>query len=60
MAGVKRTNIFLTDEQREKAISAGDASGKTMAEVIRKLIDDYLPPVVRKSDKKPRKPRKGA
>jgi hypothetical protein len=51
---VKRTNLFLTDKQREKAIAFGNAHGMSMAEVIRKLIDDHLPEVDRKSNKKPR------
>lgn len=54
LAGVKRTNLFLTDKQREKAIAFGNAHGMSMAEVIRKLIDDHLPEVGRKSNKKPR------
>ena len=37
-----RTQIYLTEAQRARIDRAADADGVTMAEVIRRAIDDYL------------------
>lgn len=37
-----RTQIYLTEEQRVRVDLAAEALGVTMAELIRRAIDDYL------------------
>ena len=37
-----RTQVYLTDEQRERIDALADAEGLTMAEIIRRALDDYL------------------
>lgn len=37
-----RTQVYLTDEQRSRIDRAADAEGVTMAEVIRRALDEYL------------------
>jgi hypothetical protein len=37
-----RTQVYLTDEQRARIDRAAAAEGVTMAEVIRRALDDYL------------------
>ena len=37
-----RTQVYLTDEQRRRIDAAAAAEGVTMAEVIRRAVDDYL------------------
>lgn len=38
----KRTQIYLTEEQRARIDQLADAEGSTMAEVIRRAVDRYL------------------
>ncbi len=38
----RRTQIYLTDEQRRRIDEIAASEGITMAEVIRRAIDDYL------------------
>jgi predicted transcriptional regulator len=37
-----RTQIYLTDEQRSRIDRAAEAEGVTMAELIRRAVDQYL------------------
>lgn len=37
-----RTQVYLTEAQRERIDRAAAAEGVTMAEVIRRAIDEYL------------------
>jgi hypothetical protein len=37
-----RTQIYLTDEQRARVDRAAAAEGVTMAELIRRALDEYL------------------
>lgn len=37
-----RTQIYLTEEQRHRIDRAADAEGITMAELIRRAVDEYL------------------
>lgn len=37
-----RTQIYLTEEQRTRIDSITDASGITLAEVVRRALDSYL------------------
>ena len=37
-----RTQIYLTDEQRRRIDRVAAAKGMTMAEVVRRAVDDYL------------------
>ena len=37
-----RTQVYLTEEQRDRIDRAAEAEGVTMAEVIRRAVDDYL------------------
>jgi hypothetical protein len=37
-----RTQVYLTDEQRARIDRAAAAQGVTMAEVIRRAVDEYL------------------
>ncbi|MBA3286643.1 MAG: CopG family transcriptional regulator [Acidimicrobiia bacterium] len=37
-----RTQIYLTDEQRERIDRAATAEGITMAEVIRRAVDQFV------------------
>ena len=37
-----RTQVYLTDEQRERVDRAAAAEGLTMAQVIRRALDEYL------------------
>lgn len=37
-----RTQIYLTEEQRRRIDRAAAADGLTMAEVIRRAVDQYL------------------
>lgn len=37
-----RTQVYLTDEQRARIDRVAAAGGLTMAEVIRRALDDYL------------------
>ena len=37
-----RTQIYLTDEQRRRIDRVAAAKGLTMAEVVRRAVDDYL------------------
>ncbi|MFP5578787.1 MAG: CopG family transcriptional regulator [Acidimicrobiia bacterium] len=37
-----RTQVYLTEEQRARIDRAAEAEGVTMAEVIRRAIDEYL------------------
>lgn len=37
-----RTQIYLTEEQRARIDRAAEAEGVTMAEVIRRAVDEYL------------------
>ncbi|MCU1498632.1 MAG: Antitoxin VapB10 [Acidimicrobiales bacterium] len=37
-----RTQIYLTEDQRSRIDRAADADGVTMAEIIRRAVDDYL------------------
>ncbi len=37
-----RTQIYLTDEQRRRIDEAAAATGTTMAELIRRAVDQYL------------------
>lgn len=37
-----RTQVYLTEEQRSQIDAFAEAEGVTMAEVIRRALDDYL------------------
>lgn len=37
-----RTQIYLTEEQRQKVDRRADAEGVAMAEIVRRALDDYL------------------
>ncbi|MEE8457946.1 MAG: CopG family transcriptional regulator [Acidimicrobiia bacterium] len=37
-----RTQVYLTDEQRERIDAIAEAEGVTMAEVVRRALDKYL------------------
>ncbi len=37
-----RTQVYLTDEQRERVDRVAAAEGLTMAQVIRRALDEYL------------------
>jgi metal-responsive CopG/Arc/MetJ family transcriptional regulator len=37
-----RTQIYLTEEQRQKLDSLRERDGKTLAEVVREAIDAYI------------------
>ncbi len=37
-----RTQVYLTEEQRRRIDLVAKASGVTMAEVIRRALDEYL------------------
>lgn len=37
-----RTQIYLTDDQRRRIDRVAAAKGLTMAEVVRRAVDDYL------------------
>lgn len=37
-----RTQIYLTDDQRRRIDRIAEAKGLTMAEVVRRAVDDYL------------------
>ena len=37
-----RTQIYLTDDQRRRIDRVAAARGLTMAEVVRRAVDDYL------------------
>lgn len=37
-----RTQVYLTKDQRSRIDRAADAEGVTMAEVIRRAVDEYL------------------
>lgn len=37
-----RTQIYLTDDQRRRIDRVAAAKGMTMAEVVRRAVDDYL------------------
>ena len=37
-----RTQIYLTDDQRRRIDRVAEAKGLTMAEVVRRAVDDYL------------------
>jgi predicted DNA-binding protein len=40
--GLTRTQVYLTEEQRERIDRAAHARGVTMAEIIRSALDEYL------------------
>jgi predicted DNA-binding protein len=50
--GMKRTSIFLTDEQRRRLESLAKSSGMKTAELIRRFIDDGLDRAEKKARKK--------
>ncbi len=37
-----RTQIYLTDEQRQRIDELAESEGVTMAEIIRRAVDGYL------------------
>ena len=37
-----RTQVYLTDEQRRRIDEVAEAEGVTMAEIIRRALDDYF------------------
>jgi len=37
-----RTQIYLTDDQRRRIDRIAETKGLTMAEVVRRAVDDYL------------------
>jgi predicted DNA-binding protein len=37
-----RTQVYLTDEQRQRIDALAEAEGVTMAEIIRRALDSYL------------------
>lgn len=37
-----RTQIYLTEDQRDRIDRFAEAKGLTMAEVVRRAVDDYL------------------
>jgi predicted DNA-binding protein len=37
-----RTQVYLTDEQRRRIDRVAEAEGMTMAQVIRRAVDEYL------------------
>jgi hypothetical protein len=37
-----RTQVYLTEEQRERIDVLADETGVTMAEIIRRALDSYL------------------
>ena len=37
-----RTQIYLTDDQRRRIDRVAEAKGLTMAEVVRRAVDEYL------------------
>ena len=37
-----RTQIYLTDDQRRRIDQIAQANGLTMAEIVRRAVDDYL------------------
>lgn len=37
-----RTQIYLTDEQRQRIDALAESEGLTMAEIIRRALDAYL------------------
>jgi predicted DNA-binding protein len=39
---MRRTQIYLTDEQRRRIDEAAKAHGVTMAEIVRRALDAYL------------------
>ena len=42
MTGMKRTAIFLKEEQLKKLQTISDKTGAPVAELIRRAIDQYL------------------
>lgn len=42
MSAATRTQIYLTDEQRRRIDEVTRAEGVTLAEVVRRAVDDYL------------------
>ena len=37
-----RTQVYLTEEQRQRIDALAEATGVTMAEIIRRAVDSYL------------------
>ncbi|HSF85702.1 MAG TPA: CopG family transcriptional regulator [Acidimicrobiia bacterium] len=37
-----RTQVYLTEEQRQRIDALAEAEGVTMAEIIRRALDSYL------------------
>ncbi len=37
-----RTQVYLTDEQRQRIDAMAEAEGVTMAEIVRRALDRYL------------------
>lgn len=37
-----RTQVYLTEEQRQRIDTLAEAEGVTMAEIIRRALDSYL------------------
>lgn len=37
-----RTQVYLTDEQRQRIDAIAEAEGVTMAEIVRRALDRYL------------------
>lgn len=37
-----RTQVYLTDQQRDRIDAIVDAEGVTLAEVVRRALDEYL------------------
>jgi hypothetical protein len=42
MPPATRTQVYLTAEQRERLDALGRREGKTLAELVRAAVDDYL------------------
>jgi len=40
--GMKRTALFLKEDQRKKLLALSDKTGAPVAELIRRAIDKYL------------------
>lgn len=42
MANMKRTELYLTEEQREALLTIAQQTGRSMAELVREAIDEWL------------------
>lgn len=42
MSNMTRTNLYLTDPEREQLKAKAEVLGISMAEMIRRILDEYL------------------